>query len=191
MGWKETLFTPLGFLLRKKRAGEGMSIQHYKELKTDRQFSLFSRSFSNGKEIPDLHAGLGRGANVSPELHWEGVPNGTKQFLLVIEDIDVPMEKPILHGIILFSQGIFEISEGGLTAENQLLRCVPSRKGRLGYFGPRALPGHGIHRYWFHLYALDQEVDKDLGISSFEELLPYVENHVLARATLEGIQVGK
>jgi hypothetical protein len=57
MGWKEALVTPLGFLLRKKRAGEEMSIQYYKELKTDRLFSLFSRSFSSGKER--LHAGLG------------------------------------------------------------------------------------------------------------------------------------
>jgi phosphatidylethanolamine-binding protein (PEBP) family uncharacterized protein len=74
--------------------------------------------------------------------------------------------------------------------ENTKIKFIPNRN-RLGYFGPRALPGHGIHRYWFHLYALDEIILSGLSISCFDELIPYLDGHVIASAHLEGLQVGK
>lgn len=60
-----------------------------------------------------------------------------------------------------------------------------------GYHGPKPIPGHGIHRYWFHLYALDEVVPADRDYSGFEELLPLIDGHVIGRTHLEGIQKGK
>lgn len=191
MGLTEILVTPLGWLLRGKRAGEQHAYRHHSQLSTPNLFVLSSPAFLDGGEIPKRHAGLGRGENISPELNWTKPPEDTKQLLLVMEDIDVPLEKPILHVTALFAPAIGKLPEGALTPGNTAIAFIPGRKGKLGYHGPRALPGHGIHRYWFHLYALDVVVPMDQGYSDLEKLLPHVEGHVIARAHLEGIQIGK
>ena len=46
-------------------------------------------------------------------------------------------------------------------------------------------PGHGVHRYFFKLYALDQPVNLAPGASK-EELLAAIEGHTLAEAELIG-----
>lgn len=191
MGLIEVLVTPLGWLLRGKHAGEQTACKHYSQLSTGKVFELFSPAFPNGGKIPEKHAGVGRGENISPELGWAKPPQGTKQLLLVMEDIDVPLKKPILHMTALFDPTVEKLHEGALTPGNAEITFIPGRKGRLGYHGPRPMPGHGIHRYWFHLYALDEVVPADRNYSGFEELLPLIDGHVIGRAHLEGIQKGK
>ena len=187
----EILVTPLGWLLRRKRAGEQSAYKYYSQFSTPTLFQLSSPAFPDGGEIPNKHAGEGRGENLSPELRWAAPPEGTKQLLLVMEDIDVPLAKPILHLIALFEPTERKLSEGALGPENKKIKFIPGRKGRLGYHGPRALPGHGKHRYWFHLYALDQVIPINGDYSNFEEILPLVDGHVIGRAHLEGTQTGR
>lgn len=148
------MVTPLGFVLRSKRADEHMSVQHAPQLSTDVKITVTSTSFAHGTPIPDVHAGHGRGENVSPALSWSKVPSNTKQLLVIMEDIDVPMKQPILHVIALLNPTLTQLDEGDPNEGSQRAHFVPSRHGRVGYFGLRALPGHGIHRYWFHVYAL-------------------------------------
>lgn len=187
----EWLVTPLGWVLRKKRAGDAKSIRHHRELLTSTDFILGSTSFADGGRIPKKQAGPGRGENISPELHWSKVPKGSEQFLLVMEDIDVPLALPILHVIALFDAGLKHLPEGALTTDNSQISYIPSRHGWVGYFGPRALSGHGIHHYWFHLYALDCKIPRERSFLSLDDLLPLLEGHVLAHARFEGIQKGK
>ncbi|MFX3618694.1 MAG: YbhB/YbcL family Raf kinase inhibitor-like protein [Sporolactobacillus sp.] len=192
MGIAENLIAPLGFLLRKKRAGEARSIRHRQELLTHAVFTLESTSFSDGARIPNKYSGIDRGKNISPELHWSRTPEGTQQFLLIMEDIDVPMALPALHVIALFEPDIRQLPEGALTADNVQISYIPVKHahGRVGYFGPRPLPGHGIHHYWFHLYALDFQIANDHAVTGFDDLLPLLGGHVLAHARFEGIQKG-
>lgn len=55
--------------------------------------------------------------------------------------------------------------------------------GRTGYGGP--CPPSGTHRYFFTLYALDQQLDLAAG-SGKEQLLKAMEGHVLGQAELMG-----
>jgi phosphatidylethanolamine-binding protein (PEBP) family uncharacterized protein len=111
------------------------------------------------------------------------VPTGARQLLLVIEDIDVPFAHPSLHTVALLQAGETVIPEGALTPDNDRYRYVPTRNGRTGYYGPRPFPGHGTHRYGFHLYALDTVLSAP---KAFADLLPQLAGHVLADGFLEG-----
>jgi len=188
MSLLDTLITPLGRLLKNRRAGLQHSVRRAPELAAETAIDFGSNSFAPGATIPDRHAFTGRGPNVSPELHWGILPTGTKQLLLVVEDIDVPMAQPGLHLVALFPPTITGFAEGFLTADNPDVRYVPTRKGRIGYVGPRALPGHGQHHYGFHLYALDAVVGNSTAASSFADVLPLFAGHVLAGGFLEGTQ---
>ncbi|BDZ48786.1 phosphatidylethanolamine-binding protein [Frondihabitans sucicola] len=149
---------------------------------------MTSTSFADGGAIPSVHAGEGVGDNASPAIAWENLPAGTAQLLLVIEDVDVPLPRPVLHTIALVDASVPALKEGDLDPENPTVRFVSAAFGRSGYQGPRALPGHGTHRYGFHVYALDRAVPKDASLVDFAELLPWVDGQVLARGSLVGTQ---
>jgi len=57
--------------------------------------------------------------------------------------------------------------------------------GTPGYRGPCPPPGHGAHRYFFRLHALDAAPDIPAGASR-EELEAALDGHVLATAELLG-----
>ena len=60
--------------------------------------SLSSTSFNEGDTIPEKHHmseayGLGcAGGNVSPELHWDGIPEGTKSIVIQCLTRTLPQE---------------------------------------------------------------------------------------------------
>jgi phosphatidylethanolamine-binding protein (PEBP) family uncharacterized protein len=164
------------------------------ELGAPATFTLTSPSFEDGGAIPLRHSGQGRGENVSPALAWSGVPAGTVQLLLVMEDPDVPLPRPIVHTLSLIehaTRGHDEaadgVPEGGLGVASPApgVRLLPGTARRRGYHGPRPMAGHGPHHYGFHLYALDRRLPegKQLG-----RLLPLVAGHVLAVGHLVGVQ---
>ncbi|BCY05086.1 YbhB/YbcL family Raf kinase inhibitor-like protein [Actinoplanes sp. L3-i22] len=185
-----TLVTPLGRMLRNRRPDEALSVRHAPELAAPRAIDLRSAAFEAGGTIPDKHCSLDLGPNVAPELTWSGVPAGTAQLLFVLEDIDVPMKRPALHTIALLPAGLTSLAEGAMKPGNPEVRFVPGERGRVGYFGPRPLPGHGVHRYGFHLYALDQAIPAAQELPGWPAVLAAVRGHVLADGFLEGIKEG-
>jgi Raf kinase inhibitor-like YbhB/YbcL family protein len=182
------LLTPLGWVLRNKRPDEKLSVRHHTALAAPRTIELTSPAFGPGGTIPDRHCSMDMGPNLSPALSWAGVPAGARQLLLILEDIDVPMSRPSLHTIALLDPATRSVAEGELTPGNPAIRFIPALRGRTGYFGPRPLPGHGIHRYGFHLYALDQAIPVDRDLTSVDDVLAAVDGHVLADGFLEGVK---
>ncbi|GAA2897483.1 phosphatidylethanolamine-binding protein [Actinoplanes cyaneus] len=185
-----TLVTPLGRLLRTRRPDESLSIRHAEEVAAPRTIELRSPAFEHGGVIPDRHCSLDLGPNVSPALRWTGVPEGAVQLLFVLEDIDVPMSRPGLHTIALLPDGLDGLAEGALTTTDPTFRFVPGARRRVGYFGPRPLPGHGLHRYGFHLYALDRAIPADVPLPGLPAVLAAVRGHVVADGFLEGVKEG-
>lgn len=57
---------------------------------------------------------------------------------------------------------------------------------KLGYTGPIPPVEHGLHHYYFWLYALDKELDLKPGLNR-EQLLGAIENHVIEQARLVGV----
>jgi phosphatidylethanolamine-binding protein (PEBP) family uncharacterized protein len=185
-----TVLQPLGLLLRRKRPDERLSVRHAAQLAGPRGIDLWSPDFAAGATIADRHCSMDLGPNVSPELRWTGVPPGAAQLLFIIEDLDVPASRPGLHTIALLPADTGGLPEGALAADNPGLRFVPNPRGRIGYIGPRPLPGHGIHRYRFHLYALDQAIPADHQLNGLSDVLTAVAGHVSAVGFLEGVRKG-
>jgi Raf kinase inhibitor-like YbhB/YbcL family protein len=50
--------------------------------------SVKSGAFANGEPIPERYTC--DGANVSPPLHWSGVPSNAQSLALIVEDPDAP-----------------------------------------------------------------------------------------------------
>jgi phosphatidylethanolamine-binding protein (PEBP) family uncharacterized protein len=174
----------LGRLLKNRRAGLEHSVRTAPELRSSGDVPLTSTTFEHGTEIPRRCCGAPLGDDVSPALAWGPLPAGTLQLLLVVEDVDVPLPRPIVHLAALADPDVDGLAEGALEPGRAGVRFLPVRIGGPGYHGPRPLPNHGSHRYGFHLYALDQRFDA--GVSGLPGLLPELAGHVLAAGFLEG-----
>lgn len=119
------------------------------------------------------------GDDVPPPLSWSGTPNGTRSFALVLDDPDAP-GGTFTHWLL------YDIpphpTELPATPVGKTLR---NSFGRSGYGGPCPPRGHGAHRYFFTLYALDVPTLSVRG-KSRDDLEKAMQGHVLATARLMG-----
>ena len=140
---------------------------------------LQSTAFHHHERIPDRHSGDGE--DVSPELTWSGVPDGTKAFAIVVHDPDAPLVDGFTHWVAYGIPGdATSLAEGGGNA-------VPGTNsmGATGFNGPAPPPGHGSHHYYFWIYALDEDLDLKPGLDR-RALLERIEDHVIEQARLVG-----
>ncbi|RLI45217.1 YbhB/YbcL family Raf kinase inhibitor-like protein [Candidatus Bathyarchaeota archaeon] len=138
---------------------------------------LESKDFQDGSTIPSEFTCDGR--DISPQLSWEDVPEGTKSFALSVTDPDAPGGEFIHWLVYDIPQDVRNIDrasvpEGAEQVENDF--------GKKEYGGP--CPPSGTHRYIFTLFALDTEHLKDVNRNNFFDK---VEKHSLAKAELKGL----
>lgn len=153
---------------------------------------LSSPAFQHNGQIPLKYTG--EGDDVSPPLKWSGVPEGTREFVLLCEDPDAPGASqrggPFVHWVIYdISPSTTQLPEG---VPNKMRLELPIRAdqgtnsfGSIGYGGPMPPVGHGRHHYFFRLYALNFELGVKPGASR-AELLEAMHGHVLDQAELVG-----
>ena len=179
----------LGRLLRKQRGrDDGLVWNDSRLIGVPDSIHLRSPDFSDGGMMPARCAAAGAGDNVSPGLEWSGVPADAIELVLVMEDPDAPLPKPIVHliayGITPGSQGI---AAGCLNAPAASpIRLGRGAFGRVGYAGPRPIRSHGGHRYLFQLFALSKALDITAEPSR-SKLLQLMNGHVIARGRTIGI----
>lgn len=173
-----------GRLLRRVRAGAHRSPLHGRAFDAPQSITVSSAAFTDGGAMPPSAAGKGIGDNTSPPLRWAGLPPGTRQVVLVIDDIDVPLPRPLLHTVAVLEPTLGGVPAGALRADSPGMRFLRADLGHRGYAGPRPIPGHGPHRYRFHILALDEPVADSVGTA--KALLDAMGGHVLARGVLTG-----
>ena len=172
----------LGKLLHRFRAGQDRSPLAGPEYAGAETIDVTSPAFTDGCAIPQKHAGKGVGDNVSPALQWTGVPADAKQLVLIMDDLDVPMPKPLMHTIAVIQPDVDGLVEGELKPGTNGVRLVKAFGDT--YVGPRPIPGHGPHHYRFLVFALDQRVPDE--VADHGALLSAMAGHVVARGTLTG-----
>jgi phosphatidylethanolamine-binding protein (PEBP) family uncharacterized protein len=174
----------LGKLLRNVRAGEHRSPLAGTGFTAPHGITVSSTAFSDGGAMPASSAGKGVGDNVSPQLLWTGLPPATKQVVLIIDDVDVPLPRPLLHTVAVIEPGVQGVDTGALQPGTAGMRFIPGGLGHRGYAGPRPIPGHGPHHYRFHVLALDEPIPDQ--VTTARALLKQMTGHVIARGVLTG-----
>ena len=123
--------------------------------------SLNSPAFQQNGHIPSKYTC--EGEDVSPPLAWEGVPNGAKSLVLIIDDPDAPDPKApkmvCVHWVVYKmppdTKSLPENAGKARLPQGASLRLNDFKK--TGYGGP--CPPIGRHRYFHKLYALDITLD--------------------------------
>ena len=147
------------------------------------EIKITSSAFEDGGLIPAKYTC--DGADVSPLLQWDAVPEGTRSIALICDDPDAPMGTWVHWVLFNLPSDAKELAENIPTEEtlpNGAKQGV-NDFGRVGYGGP--CPPGGTHRYFFKIYALDTEVGLQAGADK-RRLLKTMEGHILEQGQLIG-----
>ena len=136
----------------------------------------------------------GDGEDVSPPIAWSGLPEGTKELVLICDDPDAPTPEPWVHWVIYkipadapgLPEGVGKDAraEGagrGASGEELVAERADGGVSRAGM----PPPGHGVHRYFFRLYALKGTLVIEPGKDK-KALLEEMSGHVLGEGQLMG-----
>lgn len=124
-------------------------------------FTLKSKVLGGQATSEQVASSMGcTGKNLSPELYWENVPQGTKSFAITMYDLDAPTGSGFWHWIVFdIPLGTVELVEGAGDPSKNLLPpgAIQGNTdiGQPGYVGPCPPAGQGDHQYIITLYALN------------------------------------
>nr|WP_174257592.1 YbhB/YbcL family Raf kinase inhibitor-like protein [Phytoactinopolyspora alkaliphila] len=119
--------------------------------------------------------------NSPPRLRISGVPEGTIELAIICHDPDAPLPHGFTHWALF---GIpADVTEIGPDADS-LYRTGRNGFGEPGYGGPQPPAGHGPHRYYFWVYALDREVE---GTPTREDFLDRYGDAVIEQNRVVGV----
>ncbi|MDT8910596.1 YbhB/YbcL family Raf kinase inhibitor-like protein [Amycolatopsis sp. PS_44_ISF1] len=158
-------------------------------------FTLRSTDIADGETLatPQRSGIFGAGGeDRSPQLAWEGAPEGTKSYAVTVYDPDAPTASGFWHWAVFdIPATVSELAANAGDADGSgLPEGAVTLKGDGGvkqYLGAAPPPGHGPHRYYFAVHALD--VDKlDIDGDSTPAFLGFTMfGHTLGRAVLTPI----
>ena len=149
--------------------------------------TLKSSAFDNGAEIPLRYTCSGD--DVSVPLNWEDAPEGTRSFVLIVDDPDAP--DPEAPKMVWVHWVLYNIPPDiNSLAEHITSATLPpgTIEGindwqRPGYGGP--CPPVGRHRYFHKLYALDSVLE-GLNRATRADVEAAMQGHIIAQAELIG-----
>lgn len=172
-----------------------MTDSPYDRLPAVPSFQLTSTDIRDGEKLgnPQVSGIFGAGGqDVSPQLSWSGFPAETKSFVVTVYDPDAPTASGFWHwAVVDIPATVTELPSGagdeagsGLPAGAFQLR---NDGGLARYVGAAPPAGHGRHRYFTVVHAVDVESLKSLGLdaSSTPAFLGFnLFFHTLARAMI-------
>ena len=128
-------------------------------------FTLESSTFSDGKMMPKKVANSAAnvptnpncvGDNVSPQLSWTGVPEGTKSFVMLMIDPEGRGGAGVNHWVAYgIPASVTSFAQGEVSKPSDKYVGGKSTQGVGFYSGPCTPPGTTPHHYTFVLVATD------------------------------------
>lgn len=127
------------------------------------------------------------GANVSPPLEWQGAPEGTRSYAIVVEDPDAPSGTFRHWAAYNIPADTRRLDEGaGSHQTRPVLSMAVNDFGNTHYDGPQPPPGHGTHHYHFRVFALDVPQLALPRNCAAEDVLRAAQPHALAEGDIVG-----
>lgn len=124
-------------------------------------FTLTSNDVADGQALPQAQVsgimGAG-GEDVSPHLAWSGFPEGTQSFAVTCFDPDAPTASGFWHWAVAnIPSDVTELATGAGDGSGIPESAITLRNdaGSHRYIGAAPPPGHGPHRYFFVVHAVD------------------------------------
>jgi Raf kinase inhibitor-like YbhB/YbcL family protein len=143
-------------------------------------FNLSSPAFVAGGDIPRQFTC--DGGDISPHLVWTDAPNGTRSFVLIVDDPDAP-KGIFTHWVVFDIPGDRTDLPSG-TRSDAVGVAGRNSRGELGYMGP--CPPSGTHRYFFRLSALDVETLGLTAGAARSHVESAISGHTIGTAELMG-----
>jgi Raf kinase inhibitor-like YbhB/YbcL family protein len=164
----------------------------YADLPKVPSFEVESPDIKDGEKLaqPQVSGIFGAGGeDVSPGLRWSGFPDGTESFVVTVYDPDAPTASGFWHwAVVDIPASVTELPTGAGDDTGSGLPDgafqLKNDGGQHRYIGAAPPPGHGRHRYYTVVHAVDVEslgIDQDatpafLGFNLF--------SHTLGRAMI-------
>lgn len=133
-------------------------------------FTLESTSFKDGQLLPKKASSIKTdapntancvGENVSPELHWSNVPDGTKSLVLLMSDPQGRAPSGVSHWVAYgIAPTLTGFAEGATSKDSSQYVGGKSTMGVGHYVGPCTPPNVSAHHYTFVLIASDFAPDE-------------------------------
>ena len=155
-------------------------------------FTLTSNTVKDGGAFAPAQMsgafGVPGGEDRSPQLAWTGAPGSAKSYAITVYDPDAPTGSGFWHWAVAnIPATVTELPEGAAGAEAQLPSPafqLPNDARQARYIGAAPPAGHGQHRYFITVHALDVE---DIGVpaDATPAFLGFTMlSHTLGRATI-------
>jgi Raf kinase inhibitor-like YbhB/YbcL family protein len=157
-------------------------------------FTLTSESITDGQPLGnDQVSGImgAGGSDVSPQLSWSGFPEQTRSFAVTMYDPDAPTGSGFWHWAVAnlpatvteLPSGVGDGSQSGFPGDAITLANDAGLKRFIGAAPPA---GHGPHRYFVAVHAVDVE-KLDLPEGATPAYLGFnLFSHAIARAVIYG-----
>ncbi len=160
----------------------------YAKLPSLPSFQLTSSDVTDGQPLAD--AQVQAEGDTSPQLSWEGAPEGTKSYVVTCFDPDAPTPSGFWHWVVVdLPADVTQLPTGAGGSDDSLpgnAFHVRNDVGGRSFTGAAPPEGDHKHRYYFAVHAVGADslgVDKEASpaVVSFNLVFK-----ALARATLVG-----
>ena len=144
-------------------------------------FTVTSADVTDGQPLKDDQ--VAAHGNTSPQLSWEGAPEGTKSFVVTCFDPDAPTVSGFYHWTVVDLPASVTSLDAGAGAGDQARPGgafhVRNDANQRAFMGAAPPQGDQVHRYYFVVHAVG---DDKLGVDS--DASPTVVGFNLAFKTL-------
>ncbi len=161
-------------------------------------FSLSTDAFADGADIPVRYSQAAEnaapGGGTSPALNWSNAPEGTRSFVVHMQDLDFAPNRGTrtqVHWVVWNIPG----TATGLAEDQPQGARLPNGAWQISatgpiYRGPGAPATRPRHHYLFEVYALDIELDvspiEGDPLSTRDAVMAAMEGHVLGKSAYMG-----
>ena len=135
--------------------------------------AISSPDIAAGAAIDDRFAA--ETGNEVPTLSISGAPADAVELAVILHDPDAPLPNGFTHWVVY---GVSP-DASSLDTDAEGVRVAPNGAGFPIYYGPEPPVGHGLHHYYFWIYALSRPVE---GEPSREEFLERYGDAVIEQA---------